>query len=311
MSIINVDLINPASASYVTINSSIDVNGTINTLKVIGGNDNTGLGASIFLASGGNYNTAIGNSALAFTTTGTGNVAVGHSALLLNTTGIGNIAIGRDSSKLNTIGSGNVSIGFNTLSSNTEGNGNTTVGELSMLDNTTGFHNSAYGSYALRDNTTGSNNTAIGYNAGQTITTGENNTFIGKNAWGASPTENNTITLGDSNITTLRCQVTSITSLSDGRDKSNIEESTYGLELLKSLKPVTFEWDTRDGSKKGIKDLGFIAQDLKELDDEYLNLVYSENPEKLEATYGRLIPVLVKAIQELTDKVEELEKIKK
>jgi hypothetical protein len=38
-----------------------------------------------------------------------------------------------------------------------------------------------------------------------------------------------------------------------------------------------------------------------------LQLVYESNPEKLEATYGRLIPVLVKAIQELTAKVELLE----
>ncbi len=72
------------------------------------------------------------------------------------------------------------------------------------------------------------------------------------------------------------------------------------------MKPVKFEWDTRDGAKKGVKDLGFIAQDLKELDDEHLNLVYDENPDKLEATYGRLIPVLVKAIQDLSKEIEIL-----
>ena len=63
----------------------------------------------------------------------------------------------------------------------------------------------------------------------------------------------------------------------------------------------------RDGAKVGQKDLGFIAQDLQELDDENLQLVYSNNPEKLEASYGRLIPVLVKAIQDLSAKVTELE----
>ena len=94
--------------------------------------------------------------------------------------------------------------------------------------------------------------------------------------------------------------------MSDARDKTNIEESTYGLELVKSLKPVTFEWNTRDGVKKGVKDLGFIAQDLKELDNEHLGLVYSENPEKLEASYGRLIPVLVKAIQDLSKEIETI-----
>ena len=63
----------------------------------------------------------------------------------------------------------------------------------------------------------------------------------------------------------------------------------------------------RDGAKVGQKDLGFIAQDLQELDDENLQLVYSNNPKKLEASYGRLIPVLVKAIQDLSAKVTALE----
>ena len=39
---------------------------------------------------------------------------------------------------------------------------------------------------------------------------------------------------------------------------------------------------------------------------EYLNLVYDSDPDKLEATQGNLIPVLVKAIQELSAEVEKL-----
>jgi hypothetical protein len=38
-----------------------------------------------------------------------------------------------------------------------------------------------------------------------------------------------------------------------------------------------------------------------------LKLVYDENPEKLEASYGKLIPILVKAVQELAAKVKQLE----
>ena len=40
---------------------------------------------------------------------------------------------------------------------------------------------------------------------------------------------------------------------------------------------------------------------------EYLDLVMEENPDKLEAKQGKLIPVLVKAIQELSAKVTALE----
>jgi len=50
---------------------------------------------------------------------------------------------------------------------------------------------------------------------------------------------------------------------------------------------------------------GFIAQELDEAqtssDAEWLNLVLKDNPEKLEATWGNLLPVMVKAIQELRE----------
>jgi hypothetical protein len=63
----------------------------------------------------------------------------------------------------------------------------------------------------------------------------------------------------------------------------------------------------------GKVDSGFIAQELKALIEdqgvkEWLNLVLEDNPEKLEATPGKLIPVMVKAIQELAAEIEELKK---
>jgi hypothetical protein len=83
------------------------------------------------------------------------------------------------------------------------------------------------------------------------------------------------------------------------------------------LKPVEFVWNERDEEgRHDIKDFGFIAQDLKKSQEdaglsETLKLVYESNPEKLEASYGKLIPILVKAIQELSAKVEALEAKKK
>jgi hypothetical protein len=63
----------------------------------------------------------------------------------------------------------------------------------------------------------------------------------------------------------------------------------------------------------GKSDSGFIAQELKELVQTqnvkgWLDLVLEDNPEKLEATPGKLIPVMIKAIQELAAEVEELKK---
>ena len=80
---------------------------------------------------------------------------------------------------------------------------------------------------------------------------------------------------------------------------------------MNNLKPRQFKWQTREGNetKDGTVRAGFIAQELQEAQSgsEYLDLVMDNNPDKLEAKQGKLIPVLVKAIQELSAKVTALE----
>jgi small nuclear ribonucleoprotein (snRNP)-like protein len=55
---------------------------------------------------------------------------------------------------------------------------------------------------------------------------------------------------------------------------------------------------------------GFIAQELDEVQTkenaEWLNLVLKDNPEKWEATPGNLLPIIVKAIQDLKKENDEL-----
>ena len=105
--------------------------------------------------------------------------------------------------------------------------------------------------------------------------------------------------------------MTAITALSDLRDKKDIQPLSAGLDFVGKLRPVSFVWDTRDKAKVNIPDSGFIAQELLEAQKEtgvvIPNLVSQENPEKLEAAYGTLIPVLVQAIKELSEKVTKLE----
>ncbi|MBK8381313.1 MAG: tail fiber domain-containing protein [Ignavibacteria bacterium] len=85
------------------------------------------------------------------------------------------------------------------------------------------------------------------------------------------------------------------------------------------VKPRQFNWDKRewyegnksDGSKmKETPTAGFISQELDEVQTnenaDWLNLVLKDNPEKLEATYGNLLPVIVKAIQELKTENDKL-----
>jgi hypothetical protein len=68
---------------------------------------------------------------------------------------------------------------------------------------------------------------------------------------------------------------------------------------------VEFYWDRRDGVKVSGKHAGFIAQEVQEVDT-WLGLVYDDNPEKLEVTAGKLLPVAIKAIQELSALVTAL-----
>ena len=111
--------------------------------------------------------------------------------------------------------------------------------------------------------------------------------------------------MGNSNTDNLRCNTQTINSLSDGRDKTDVVDLPMGLDFINAVRPVRFKWATRDGNiKDGKTDAGFIAQELqavqKNNNADYLKLVDDENPDKLEAAYGRLVPSLVKAVQELS-----------
>jgi hypothetical protein len=210
------------------------------------------------------------------------------------------------------------------------------IGYQALVSATTARYNTFVGTRSGDALSTGYNNTGIGYNAGTTMTTGNNNTFIGSNATASSTTVSNEITLGDSSVTSLRCAVTSITSLSDQRDKTEITNLSYGLDFINLLQPREFVWDNRSetikqhatdengdlvlnedqepimedvqifSANKGKKDFGFIAQEVQVYDNDTLRLVYDENPDKLEMSYGKLVPILVKAVQELSAEIESL-----
>ncbi len=266
------------------------------------GSYNTGVGGgTLSHITTGNQNSAFGNGSLHYNTTGFQNTAFGINTLLSNTSGFHNIAIGTWSLGLNGTGNYNIAIGNDALYNNVYGNQNTAVGHLSLEYNR-GYYN-----------------TAIGYNSGSTVTTGYNLTLIGIDASPSSPTTGNQVTLGNQFVTSLRCNVTTITSLSDRRDKNKIEELSLGLDFITRLKPRQFNWDRREWYEEGVSDgskmnelptAGFIAQELDSAQTdagaEWLNLVLKDNPEKWEATPGNLLPVIVKAIQELNDKNEKL-----
>ena len=283
--------------------------------------------------SGGDRNVALGQNAMKEITMGHYNVGIGQDACGGNSaaafTGDDNVGIGRGALEKITTGDHNVALGYKCLESCTTGSYNIALGENCLKDTTTGEYNIALGEgsqryasgsnnismgYRTAHNISGSNNTLIGASiltSSSDSLSGSNNTLIGKSASPSSASVNNEMTLGHSGLNTLRCNQTSITSLSDGRDKINIAELGEGLDFVTRLKPVKFEWKTRDGNiKDGTYEAGFIAQDLQQLqkdtDTDYLKLVMDSNPDRLEASYGKLVPILVRAIQELKSEVEQL-----
>jgi hypothetical protein len=263
-----------------------------------------GLGTEALLNDDGsaNQNTALGYQALRTTNSNFANTAVGYRAGYA-LTGTGDTNYGRDSSLFGT--SAGVAL--------TTGRGNTAFGAGALDGATTPDNNAAFGREAGGSVTTGASNVFVGPDAGYTTTTGSNNIILGNAAEASSATVSNEITLGNSSISSLRCQVQTISSLSDRRDKKDIEELPLGVDFINTLKPVKFTWNMRDGAKVGQQEAGFIAQDLDKAQidadaEDYLSLVLKNNPEKLEASYGKLVPVLVKAVQELSAEIATLKK---
>jgi hypothetical protein len=295
------------------------------------GHTNTALGnAALQFNTTGYSNTAVGQGALQSNTTGYTNEALGINALYSNTTGANNTALGYTALQANTTGYNNAAVGQLTLQANTTGHTNTAVGNAALQSNTTGYRNAALGQGALQSNTTGYTNTALGYTALQSNTTGVNNTAVGYAAgsgYGITiTTQSNHFILGNSDVTNLICADTSISGHSDARDKKDIEALNFsGLAYINALIPRKFTWDMRKcvGTKKDITEIGFIAQEVESVQSSVyavpgIVLTYDidyTDPETDETIVtdqkliapAKLIPILVKAIQELTVRVELLE----
>ena len=126
------------------------------------------------------------------------------------------------------------------------------------------------------------------------------------------------------NGTTVGSISTNTYSLPSDRDfKKDIRDLNFGLELVKKLKPKTYRYKIDSDDSPFMT--GLVAQDLEQsllengvAQNESWLLQYNENVEqgnsKYELDYSKLIPVLIKAVQEqqtvidaLTARIETLE----
>ena len=224
---------------------------------------------------------------------------------------------------------------------------NAGFGSRTLYANTTGEKSVAVGAYALSGQTTGGNNTGIGYAAGDVITTGSTNICIGSitdpsanNAsaqfvigYNVTGIANDTVTIGNgSNKASLGLDGsdTSWAATSDIRLKDNVEDSLAGLDFINELRPITYKWKAKknvpsempeydDGSDEPCKGTGktnhgFVAQEVKAVIDKYdsvkdgHNIWQEEDSGTQTLAPSALMPMMVKAVQELSAEVEELKK---
>ncbi|MET3027060.1 tail fiber domain-containing protein [Flavobacterium sp. UW10123] len=321
-----------------TESGKIAVNNTsfgINALASNTGNYSVAFGSrALFRNTIGAGLVAIGSDALLYNTTGSNSIAIGYNCLQSNTTGSNNVSIGMQSMLLNTTGNSNVSIGVSTMSQNSSGSYNVAIGDAAMGKNISGKFNTALGSSSLDLLNSGDSNIAFGNNAGsyfgvnsglgdiKFLAAANNSIFIGANTRALANNSvneivigsnvigkgSNTVTVGDANMISIG-GYTAWSNYSDQRLKKDIVSSTYGLNFINKLRPVTYHMKT------GTTDLqtGFIAQEVEAAANgigyKFSGVVKPTNEnDYYSLRYSEFVVPLVKAVQEQQTQIESLQK---
>ena len=290
------------------------------------------------------YNTAVGFEAGAKVTTGTENTLIGGLAGDAITTGQGNTAVGSQALS-EQAGDFNTAIGRQACNGVTSsGNRNTGIAEVALFSVNSGAKNVGIGNAAGYAITSGGNNICLGVDSGRTgspggnITTGSNEIALGdENISSFSCQVSLTATSDERDKTDFKDldlgldfvnALKPVTYVWDKRanyiDKTDV--TTYdedgkvkhkGWDLTTDLDKIT-----SDGSKKDDDlQVGFKAQDVIALeeaagyklsDKTNLTATVTKDGKQYGLSYERFVPMLVKAVQELSAKNDALEaRIKK
>jgi hypothetical protein len=109
--------------------------------------------------------------------------------------------------------------------------------------------------------------------------------------------------------------VNALSVSSDRRLKEDIQPTNLGLSFLNDLTPVSYKWKNKHDDVMDQRHYGLIAQDVVEvlkdhgIDslEDFGGILHNGNPEQMyKAKYEHFIPILIKAVQELSDEVKEL-----
>ncbi|HIO21183.1 MAG TPA: tail fiber domain-containing protein [Nitrospirales bacterium] len=314
--------------------------GSLDSLTAESGNQNTACGISSATAiTTGDSNTAIGDEALKAGVTISGNVAVGRRAMDSTTEAWNSVAIGTSAGRRFSGGTGVfVAVGYGAAMDSEsygsvnigyysgryqEGNYAIAIGENALLGSSgdsTGVQNIAIGRSAGLLLEEGERNILIGDQAGDTLVEGSGCVIIGDGVETSSSDTDHELKIAGNNGSSV---VTWITGASDGACyqgdnesawsttsdralKREITDATKGLDAVKEIKLRNFRYrkDNPYGLEPEPVRVGVIAQELEEVFPEAVK----ENARGHKTVSTDSINwALIKAVQELSAKVEALE----
>jgi len=278
-------------------------------------------------------NTSIGYQAGALNSAGFSNTAVGAYALKENVSNTNNTAIGTLSSE-KTKGDSNTSVGAGSLRANIGGNNNVAIG-LNALGNATSLsNNTAIGTTALGGNTIWTNCTGLGYNAqvsaSNQVRLGDSSTTTLSSSGTANFSDirdkadvRDTI-LGLDFVNSLRAVDYKWDYREDyraemptplGQDATEDEKIAHKIIMDEWLESCKFSNLVHDGSKKRTRyHHGLIAQEVQDVIEAsgvdfggFQDHTVGGGDEVMTVTYTELIAPMIKAIQELTARINVLE----
>ena len=315
-------------------NGDLEING-VNIGKA--NNSSTtrvGEGALNVNTGSGNNNTAVGQFALSLNTIGVYNTAIGSNTLKENISNSNNTAVGLSSLE-RTKGNSNTAIGVSSLTNNVGGQSNVAIGVSALVNSISVSNNTAIGSNSGAGNTLYSNCTALGANASflngdnqvqlgdSTTTTYVYNTVQSRSDLRDKAEVRDTI-LGLDFINELRPVDYKWDMREDYRsempnplelDATEEEKDAHKIlmdEWIESCKPDNL---THDGTYiRSRFHHGLIAQEVQDLIEAsgvdfggFQDHKVSGGGDILSIGYDELIAPMIKAIQELTARINVLE----
>tara|TARA_R100000329_G_scaffold116728_2_gene96054 strand:+ start:8848 stop:10947 length:2100 start_codon:yes stop_codon:yes gene_type:complete len=283
-----------------------------------GKSQNTFVGSQAGYTVNASGNTFVGYQSGYYATTPTTNAGFGYQALIgvssTALTGNNNLAAGYQALKAVTSGQQNTGLGAGVLGSVSTAEGQTALGYRA---GTAGGGGAAV--------TTGFYNTLLGYEAMASAADGQHQIVLG--SFRATGQGNNTFTFGKSGaqVTNQFDSNANFSQSSDERLKTNIEDNDLGLDFINELKTKTYNWlpsnevpkeltshyDEENTKNTDVKMYGMLAQEVKAAMDKHGNPEFTgwmENSDGSQNVSREMFVIpLIKAVQELTKKVEELE----